>query len=609
MLSVFLLTAIGLSEEETEPAQWRYTFDEPSGDWTAAEFDDSQWQRGAPGFGNQELPAFQRGRVKTEWSTPDIWIRFGVDLLDTPWWAALVFSHDEDLEIYVNGSLTVEEKGFITGYAQRYLDCGAGGILEPGRNLVAAHCVQRTGGQFVDIAFESYRGETRITPPGDAIPRPEYPRPQLKRNGWLNLNGTWEFEIDRKGTGLERGLHRGKRLKGRITVPFAPESTLSGVGETDFLRRVWYFRGVQIPESWEGQRILLHFGAVDYTTTVWVNGRQAGGHRGGFTPFCIDITPYVVDGYAGITVLAEDAMDDGLQVTGKQSRKPESHGCVYTRTTGIWQTVWLEPVPTVRVSALRVEGLPDQNQVLVNVQLEGAAAGAVVHGSVYLGGDAMGEASAPARWRGTRLAIPLSKVKLWNPGDPHLYDHAHESPAVMTIPLAILAVGAAVTGFLGIPESWGFGHNLFEHFLEPVVGKPHHGMHVSHAMEVVFIGLSIFAGVAGLLLAAWLYLRDKEIPDRIVKSFPALHRAVYNKYYVDELYDYLFVRPIHWISVRILWKIMDVFVVDDGMVNGTARFFKQAAQRLRRLQVGDVQSYAFAMALGILAIIGFLLLK
>jgi len=193
--------------------------------------------------------------------------------------------------------------------------------------------------------------------------------------------------------------------------------------------------------------------------------------------------------------------------------------------------------------------------------------------------------------------------------DPHLYDHAHESPAVMTIPLAILAVGAAVTGFLGIPESWGFGHNLFEHFLEPVVGKPHHGMHVSHAMEVVFIGLSIFAGVAGLLLAAWLYLRDKEIPDRIVKSFPALHRAVYNKYYVDELYDYLFVRPIHWISVRILWKIMDVFVVDDGMVNGTARFFKQAAQRLRRLQVGDVQSYAFAMALGILAIIGFLLLK
>jgi len=422
MLSVFLLAPAGLSGEETEGALWRYTFEEPQGDWRAAEFDDSQWQRGAPGFGNQDLPAFQRGRVKTEWSTPHIWIRFDVDLLETPWWAALVFSHDEDLEIYVNGHLAVEEKGFITGYAQKYLDCGSGGILKKGRNLVAAHCVQRTGGQFVDTAFESYRGETRITPQEDAVPRPEYPRPQLKRNEWLNLNGTWEFEIDRKGTGLERGLHRGKRLERCITVPFAPESALSGVGETDFLKRVWYFRGVQIPESWDGQRLLLHFGAVDYTTTVWVNGRKAGEHRGGFTPFCIDITPFVVDRYAGITVLAEDPMDDGLQATGKQSRKLESHGCVYTRTTGIWQTVWLEPVPAVRVGALRVEGMPDQSQVLVNVQLEGAAAGAVVHGSVYLEGAAMGEASTPARWRGTRLTIPLSEVKLWNPGDPHLYD-------------------------------------------------------------------------------------------------------------------------------------------------------------------------------------------
>jgi NADH-quinone oxidoreductase subunit L len=193
--------------------------------------------------------------------------------------------------------------------------------------------------------------------------------------------------------------------------------------------------------------------------------------------------------------------------------------------------------------------------------------------------------------------------------DPHLHDHAHESPAVMTIPLAILAVGAALAGFLGIPDSWGLGHNLFEKFLEPVVGRPHHGMHVSHSMEMVFIGLSIFAGVAGLALAGWLYLREKELPERIAKAFPTGYRVLYNKYYVDELYDVLFVRPIHWISVRVLWKIMDVFLVDDVMVNGTANAFKQSARRLRRLQVGDVQSYAFAMALGILAIIGFLLLK
>jgi len=412
----------GVAGEDSATRIWRYTFEKPSGDWTAAGYDDSSWQKGAPGFGSQELPAFQRGRVKTPWNTPEIWVRFDVVMPESPWWAALRFSHDEDVEIFVNGKMAVAAAGYITGYGQKYLECGSDGILEPGRNIVAAHCVQRTGGQFLDISLESYAGETRVTPPGDVIPRPEYPRPQLKRNGWLNLNGSWEFEIDRDGTGLERGLHRGKRLARSITVPFAPESSLSGIGETDFLRRVWYFRGVQIPESWDGQRIMLHFGAVDYDATVWINGRNAGHHRGGFTPFSIDITPFVVDRYAGITVLAEDLMDGGQQVTGKQSRKLESHGCVYTRTTGIWQTVWLEPVPAVWVRALRIEGLPDQKQVLVNVQLEGAAAGAVVRCAAYLGGAAMGEASAPARWRGTKLAIPLAEVKLWNPGEPCLYD-------------------------------------------------------------------------------------------------------------------------------------------------------------------------------------------
>ena len=192
--------------------------------------------------------------------------------------------------------------------------------------------------------------------------------------------------------------------------------------------------------------------------------------------------------------------------------------------------------------------------------------------------------------------------------DPHLHDHAHESPAVMTVPLVLLALGAALVGFLGIPESWGLGHNLFERFLEPVVGKPEHGTHVSHTMEMVFVGLSILAALIGLFLAGWFYLRDKGIPSRIAETFPVVYRVVYNKYYVDELYDFLFVRPIHWLSVKVLWKIMDAGIVDDGMVNGTARFFQASARKLRRLQVGDVQSYAFAMAVGILAIIGFLLL-
>ena len=195
------------------------------------------------------------------------------------------------------------------------------------------------------------------------------------------------------------------------------------------------------------------------------------------------------------------------------------------------------------------------------------------------------------------------------PRDHHLHDHAHESPSVMTIPLALLAVGAAVAGFLGIPDSWGLGHNLFEGFLEPVFGKPHHGGHFSHSTEALFVGLSVAAGLAGLILAWVFYVRSRDIPVRLARSFPLVYRILLNKYYVDEIYDFLFVRPIRVLSEKIFWKILDAGIVDDGMVNGTARFFQGAARLLRRIQAGDVQSYGFAMIVGVLAIVGFMLLQ
>jgi len=198
-----------------------------------------------------------------------------------------------------------------------------------------------------------------------------------------------------------------------------------------------------------------------------------------------------------------------------------------------------------------------------------------------------------------------------SPRDAHLHDHAHESPAVMTVPLALLAVGALSVGFLGIPDSWNLAHNLFEAFLEPVVGRPSHVAHGEHAilLEMFFVCLSILAAVTGTVLAYWMYRKNESIPERLAQRFPRLFDLVYNKYYVDEIYDFLFVTPIRRASHVILWKLVDAGLVDNGLVNGTGRFFRASARWLRRIQAGDVQSYAVGMAVGILAVIGFLLLK
>jgi hypothetical protein len=175
---------------------------------------------------------------------------------------------------------------------------------------------------------------------GGPVPRPEYPRPSVVRTDWITLNGTWGFEVDAGDSGLERGL-LGRELTGTITVPFAPESELSGIGNTDFMAAVWYRREVSIPPAWAGRRTLLHFGAVDHDATVWVDGEEVVRHRGGFTPFTADLGHR-----SGTVTVVVRARDDhrGPQARGKQSTRYDNYECLYTRTTGIWQTVWAEPV-------------------------------------------------------------------------------------------------------------------------------------------------------------------------------------------------------------------------------------------------------------------------
>ena len=258
----------------------------------------------------------------------------------------------------------------------------------------------------------------------NAMPRPEYPRPQFTREQWLCLNGTWQFEVDACDSGLERGL-RDRDLQGKITVPFCPESKLSGVEHTDFMLAVWYRRVVNIPAKWRGQRLLLHFQAVDYDATVWCNGVEVGRHRGGFTGFTCDLTDAV--GESGSATIVVRARDDWRppQARGKQSQKYENHGCLYTRTTGIWQTVWLEPVPR-RAHLQRPRITPDAaaGRFVLQLPIRGDRAGLTARATLRddRGGVAIATAAAAADFTPTLvLDIPEDRRRLWAVGDPHLY--------------------------------------------------------------------------------------------------------------------------------------------------------------------------------------------
>ncbi len=257
---------------------------------------------------------------------------------------------------------------------------------------------------------------------GVGVPRPEYPRPQMVRKDWINLNGEWEFEIDWGKSGRERKLFSSEKLSGNIIVPFCPESSLSGIGSRDFMPAVWYRREFTVPENFLSKRILIHFGAVDYEAEVWINGESAGRHRGGYTPFCFEITRLVKPGRNVVVVCAEDDVRSGLQPRGKQSSLFHSHGCDYTRTTGIWQTVWLECVPEVFLSSFKLTPDPDNGCVHIQAAFDGNTSGLAFKAEASYGGYAAGEAAAAVAGKSANLSLKLSQVQLWEPGNPRLYD-------------------------------------------------------------------------------------------------------------------------------------------------------------------------------------------
>ena len=243
----------------------------------------------------------------------------------------------------------------------------------------------------------------------------EYPRPQMVRERWLNLNGLWDYAITAKEAG------RPDDWDGQILVPFAVESALSGVGKpVGSANALWYRRMIRVPKDWRGGRVLLHFGAVDWECTIWVNGLESGTHRGGYDPFTLDITGALKRGAKQeIALRVLDPTDDANSAIarGKQVMKP--HGIFYTAVTGIWQTVWLEPVSDPHI--VRLKTMPDIDRAVLTVEAElaGENEGTRLSVTVSRGQETVAEAEIPSDGPAT-LEIP--QPHLWSPSDPALYD-------------------------------------------------------------------------------------------------------------------------------------------------------------------------------------------
>ena len=239
---------------------------------------------------------------------------------------------------------------------------------------------------------------------------PEYPRPQLERSAWQNLNGLWSYAIREKG-GVEP-----ETFDGQILVPFAVESSLSGVQKTVTAQQeLWYKRTFTVPAAWKGKNILLNFGAVDWQADVFVNDILIASHKGGYTPFSVDITPCLTNAKEQkLVVRVWDPTDEGYQPIGKQTLRPRS--IWYTAVTGIWQTVWLEPVAANYITSIK--SIPNMDNGTVEVTVNAAETTDMVEVSIMDNGKVIATAKSLV---GKTMRLPIKEAKLWSPESPYLY--------------------------------------------------------------------------------------------------------------------------------------------------------------------------------------------
>jgi beta-galactosidase len=436
---------------------WRYTFDAPGDDWTQPDFDDSAWKRGSGGFGTSGTP---NARIGTEWASSDIWLRTTVTLDSVPKKPALLIHHDEDAEVFINGRQVANFAGFTKRYEVHPLkDEAAKGSLVAGRHVLAVHCRQTRGGQYIDVRVIDAANPPKLpqdaasekpdrsaepdrfdllTPWGEQL-RPdnawrEYPRPQMKRDHWLCLNGWWDFAI----VGDE-GRWTGGRVENatfdplrnelppqpaewphKILLPFSPETQLSGVVKSVRPNQVmWYRRSFEVPDQWAGQRVLLHFEAVDWHAVVLLNGRKVGENKGGYVPFTCDLTDALTeDGEQQLVVVAWDPTNMGDQPVGKQALPELRRGFRYNPNSGIWQSVWLEPVPaSAHIRRLKITPVAGRRAIDVTIDVAGQTFNLTVNAV------AKRDSTTIAGQPGKTLRLNLGDdYQPWSPENPVLHD-------------------------------------------------------------------------------------------------------------------------------------------------------------------------------------------